>query len=194
MNPSGLNRVAIPTLVRIKPGAVDRVGIYAARYGYLRVSLLISSDLPQALADAARASIGACSVEIITDALISQASFEAATDLVSGGSLGDVVIGLGGGRAIDVAKYVAHLAGIPFFAMPTSLSNDGFASPMASLTLRGRRRSLPATPPAAVIIDTDVCSAAPLALWWSGVGDLVAKLTAVADWKLSFHDRSRRRR
>lgn len=38
-----------------------------------------------------------------------------------------------------------------------------------------------------MIIDTDACLAAPELLWLSGVGDLVAKLTAVRDWKLAFH-------
>lgn len=38
-----------------------------------------------------------------------------------------------------------------------------------------------------MVIDTEVCLQAPAALWASGVGDLAAKLTATADWKLSFH-------
>ena len=32
-----------------------------------------------------------------------------------------------------------------------------------------------------MVIDTEVCLAAPDRLWWSGVGDLVAKVTAVMD-------------
>lgn len=39
------------------------------------------------------------------------------------------IVGLGGGRALDVAKYVASLGRLPYFAVPTSLSNDGFCSP-----------------------------------------------------------------
>jgi glycerol-1-phosphate dehydrogenase [NAD(P)+] len=51
------------------------------------------------------------------------------------------------------------------------------------------RRSLPSALPYAVIVDTQVCSTAPVELWHSGVGDLTAKLTAIADWKLAFHQR-----
>ncbi len=94
---------------------------------------------------------------------------------------------MGGGKALDVAKYVASLAGLPYFAAPTSLSNDGFCSPQSSLTLQGKRKSLPAELPYAVVVDLDVCRGAPLALWHSGVGDLCSKFTAVADWKLAFH-------
>jgi glycerol-1-phosphate dehydrogenase [NAD(P)+] len=99
------------------------------------------------------------------------------------------LVGAGGGKSLDVAKYTAFLAGLPYFAAPTSLSNDGFCSPHASLTLEGKRRSLPTGLPDAVVVDLAVCQGAPLRLWHSGVGDLSSKFTAVADWKLAFHRR-----
>lgn len=40
--------------------------------------------------------------------------------------------------------------------------------------------------PYGVVVDTSVTHAAPEALWWSGVGDLVSKVTAIHDWKLAF--------
>ena len=86
-----------------------------------------------------------------------------------------------------MAKYVAFLARLPYYAVPTSLSNDGFCSPQSSLTIRGKRRSLAAALPFGVIVDTAVCRDAPPMLTLSGVGDLVAKFTAVRDWKLAFH-------
>ena len=45
------------------------------------------------------------------------------------------IIGYGGGKALDVAKYVAFLTRVPYLAVPASLSNDGFCSPQSSLTL-----------------------------------------------------------
>jgi glycerol-1-phosphate dehydrogenase [NAD(P)+] len=56
-----------------------------------------------------------------------------------------------------------------------------------SLTVHGKRRSLPAALPFGVVIDTAVCRDAPRTLTLSGVGDLVAKFTAVRDWKLASH-------
>jgi glycerol-1-phosphate dehydrogenase [NAD(P)+] len=99
------------------------------------------------------------------------------------------VIGLGGGKALDIAKYVGFLARLPDISVPTSLSNDGFCSPQSSLTITGKRRSLPSQMPFGVVVDTEVTGAAPIPLWWSGVGDLVSKVTAVRDWKLAFHAR-----
>ena len=44
-----LKQVTIPALVRVKPGALDRMGIYARRHDFKRVVLLYSSDLQPAL-------------------------------------------------------------------------------------------------------------------------------------------------
>lgn len=180
--------IRIPELVRIKPGALDRLGLYLARPGFRRVVLMMSEGLPAELPARVRASLDAHTIETAGFHEISTASFEEASALLGalpGGC--QALVGMGGGKALDTAKYVATLANLPYFAVPTSLSNDGFCSPQSSLTLRGKRRSLSAHLPWAVIIDTGVCRQAPGVLWASGAGDLVAKLTATADWKLSFH-------
>lgn len=181
-------QTAIPTLVRVKPDALDRIGIYAQRHGFRRVIVLISQDLPDALMMRLRHALNSSGTEILTCQAIADASFENATKLFHDlPTQADAIVGLGGGKALDVAKYLAFLARLPYLAVPTSLSNDGFCSPQSSLTVDGRRRSLPAAVPMGVVIDTAVCLNAPISLWHSGVGDLVAKLTAVADWKLAFH-------
>ena len=51
-----------------------------------------------------------------------------------------VIIGIGGGKALDTAKYVAFLAGVPYIACPTALSNDSFCSPQASLDIKGKKK------------------------------------------------------
>ncbi len=182
--------IQVPELVRIKPGALDRMGIYLARGGHRRVFLLASEGLPEAIRGSFAASLAARGVEIQAALEVAEASVECAVRLLGGLPRGcEAITGLGGGKALDTAKYVASLAGLPYYAVPTSLSNDGFCSPQSSLTLDGRRRSLPTGLPGAVIVDTAVCLRAPKALWCSGVGDLVAKLTAVRDWKLAFHAR-----
>jgi glycerol-1-phosphate dehydrogenase [NAD(P)+] len=184
----GALRVTIPALVRIKPGALDRAGLYAARLGARRVTVLFSQGLVSPLPSRLEAALRSAGIEIDRSLAIEEASFEQSEAVFAElPAKSDVIVGVGGGKALDVAKYVAFLARRPYLAIPTSLSNDGFSSPQSSLTLRGRRRSLPAALPAGVVIDTEVCAAAPAPLFCSGVGDLVAKVTAVADWKLAFH-------
>lgn len=179
-------QVFLPSLVRVKPNALDRLGVYTARYGFRRVAVLHSEGLLDELLT--RLADGLANTEVMDSIAVSDASFECATALYASLPPGiDALIGCGGGKALDVAKYVAFLARLPYLAVPTSLSNDGFCSPQSSLTLAGRRRSLPARMPFGVIIDIEVCRQAPLPLWWSGVGDLVSKFTAVRDWKLAYH-------
>ncbi|QSQ26686.1 iron-containing alcohol dehydrogenase family protein [Pyxidicoccus parkwayensis] len=182
--------LSIPALVRIKHGAIDRLGTYLARSGYRRIALLVSAGLLGGLEQRLGTGLEREGITVVRREDVDEASFERASALFAALPSGcDAVVGFGGGRALDVAKYVAFLAGLPYLAVPTSLSNDGFCSPQSSLTQGGHRRSLRATMPSGVIVDTDVCLQAPAPLWWSGVGDLVAKVTAITDWKLAFHAR-----
>jgi glycerol-1-phosphate dehydrogenase [NAD(P)+] len=185
---TGLASVAVPGLVRIKPGALDRLGIYLTRAGWRRVALVLSAGLPEVVVARAREALQG--VDVALDFVEGDASLISAARLLEAlPAHCDALLAIGGGRALDLAKHTASIAGVPFVAVPTSLSHDGFASPLASLFTPHGRRSIPCGPPAAVIVDTAVCLAAPPMLWLSGIGDLVAKVTAVADWKLAFHAR-----
>ena len=184
------SQVGIPSFVRIKPGALGRLGIYARRNAYRKPVFLVSGGLPEPLARAVTEGFEAVGITIHRWIEVDGAEFDLATSLLAElpGDCG-ALFGLGGGKCLDVAKYVASLAGWPYYAVPTSLSNDGFCAPQSSLTLGGRRRSLPAQLPFGVVVDMEACLQAPDRLWWSGVGDLLAKLTAVRDWKLAYHER-----
>ncbi len=183
-------QTAIPSLVRVKAGALDRLGRYLRREGFEHVLLLVSEGLHDAIQARALAALRSEGISLAGCVAVADATFESAVSIFREiDPATSAIIGLGGGKALDVAKYVAFLARLPYVSVPTSLSNDGFCSPQSSLTVEGRRRSLPAAMPFGVILDTDVCVDAPMTLWLSGVGDLVSKFTAVADWKLAFHAR-----
>ena len=182
--------IEVPRIVRVKPGALSRMGLYLARPNLHRIFLVLSHGLVPDFVDTLRKSAADAGVELLGQFDVTEASVEVAME-----SLGvlpegtQAIVGLGGGKALDVGKYLASLSGLSYFSVPTSLSNDGFCSPQASLTLGKRRTSLLTGLPDAVIVDTEVCLGAPVPLWCSGVGDLVAKLTAVRDWKLAFRAR-----
>jgi len=95
----------------------------------------------------------------------------------------DLIIGLGGGRSVDVAKLCSFNLKIPFVSIPTSASHDGIASPFVSIRDE-KPHSLIATAPLGVFVDVDVIKRAPRKLIASGCGDLMAKITAVRDWEL----------
>jgi glycerol-1-phosphate dehydrogenase [NAD(P)+] len=97
----------------------------------------------------------------------------------------EVFIGLGGGKAIDVAKYAAKKAGRIFISFPTAPSHDGIASPFASIKGIGEVRSVEAVTPMAIFVDIDYMIRSPKRLLLAGVGDLIAKFTATLDWRLA---------
>lgn len=181
-------QISVPGLVRIKRGALGRLGLYLRRAGHLRVLVVAGEGLPESITGPVRRGLEDEGVEAVGWLIACDNSFEAATAIFAAmpGKL-TAIVGLGGGKALDMAKYLGFLARLPYYAVPTSLSNDGFCSPQASLTMGGRRRSLAAALPQGVVVDVDACLAAPRLLWLSGVGDLVSKLSAVFDWKLAFH-------
>lgn len=184
-----LTQISIPTLVRVKAGAIDRLGIYLARAERRRVAVLISKGLQAPLPERVANSLREQKIDSAAWVEVSDNDVESAASLFADLPPGiSAIVGVGGGKALDVAKYVGFLGRIPYYSVPTSLSNDGFCSPQSSLTVRGRRRSLPAALPFGVIIDAEVCMNAPRMLTLSGVGDLVAKFTAVRDWKIAFHE------
>ena len=95
------------------------------------------------------------------------------------------VIGLGGGKSVDVGKLAAYKIGLPLFSVPTSASHDGISSPFASISGSSKGYSAKAKPPVGILADIDVIAAAPRRLEAAGCGDLISKLTAVKDWQLA---------
>ena len=92
------------------------------------------------------------------------------------------VVAIGGGKVIDAGKYAAFLRGLPFISVPTSSANDGFSSASASLIVDGRRASVPAKLAYGILVDTEVIRTAPERFIYSGIGDMVSKITALYDW------------
>jgi glycerol-1-phosphate dehydrogenase [NAD(P)+] len=105
-------------------------------------------------------------------------------DALSAGSY-DAVVGIGGGRTLDVAKYAASLAGLPAVSVATSLAHDGVASPVASLEHSGHKSSYDVQMPLAVIVDLDYVRRGPIRQLRAGIGDALSNLGAVADWELA---------
>jgi glycerol-1-phosphate dehydrogenase [NAD(P)+] len=97
----------------------------------------------------------------------------------------DLIVGVGGGTPLDVAKFVAAGERLSFLSVPTTPSNDGISSPIAVVRSSGRLESLPARMPIGVVADLDVLRRAPAACIRAGVGDLLANFSAVADWELA---------
>lgn len=95
------------------------------------------------------------------------------------------VIGLGGGQAIDTAKYIAWRKRLPLFQVPTSMTVNAAFGHRAGLRFGGHVRYVGWAVPEAVYVDFDVIQSAPPLLNRSGVCEIFCYHTAHADWKLA---------
>jgi glycerol-1-phosphate dehydrogenase [NAD(P)+] len=93
-----------------------------------------------------------------------------------------VPIAIGGGTINDLTKLAAHRAGRPYMAVATAASMDGYTAYGASITHEGSKQTFDCPAPRAVLADLDVIAAAPPEMNAAGYADLLAKISAGADW------------
>jgi glycerol-1-phosphate dehydrogenase [NAD(P)+] len=98
----------------------------------------------------------------------------------------DVVVAVGGGRTIDVAKAACGLVELPVVVVPTQLTGDGIASPVSVIRAHsGEVESGRARLPIGVLVDLDFVARSAPERVRAGLGDLVANACAVRDWRLA---------
>jgi glycerol-1-phosphate dehydrogenase [NAD(P)+] len=98
----------------------------------------------------------------------------------------DCIVGLGGGRVLDVCKYAAYISKLPYLSVPTTAANDGLVSPIAVLKRKDDKpKSLGAAMPTMVVIDTNVIASGPIQNIKAGIGDTISNYMALLDWKLA---------
>ncbi len=93
-----------------------------------------------------------------------------------------IPVAIGSGTINDLVKLAAHRLGRPYVCVATAASMDGYTAYGASITKEGSKQTFDCPAPRAVVADIDVIDAAPSHLTASGYADLLAKVTAGADW------------
>lgn len=96
-----------------------------------------------------------------------------------------LLVAVGSGTINDTVKYISSRTGIPYIIVCTAPSMDGYVADGAPLIKAGRKISFVATLPYGVVGDTDIMKEAPMHLIHAGYGDVLGKLTALADWYLA---------
>lgn len=94
-------------------------------------------------------------------------------------------VAVGAGTINDVVKLACSREGVPYVAVATAPSMNGYPSAIAAISVAGVKRTLPAEPPAAVLADLDVLCAAPPEMIAAGYADLLSKSCSSADWKMA---------
>lgn len=182
-------KVMIPRLLHVGEDCLGEVGPLLASHAFDTTCVLVGSGpgpsraLAEQVADGLREHGVRVLVRSDLEGRLCQAAATAAQIIEEEVS---VAVAVGGGRVIDTVKVAAARSSIDFVSVPTTVSNDGISSPIASLRGKdGRRASHVAGMPAGIIVDVGTIGSAPPGTVRAGVGDLVSNLTAVLDWRLA---------
>lgn len=180
----GNNHIAIPALLKIGPGALGELGTYLKDLRMEKVVILFGNGLIEMFGMDVMKSLAEMGIDVLEYQELDTVRLEDLTSLAfSMPAKTQAVIGIGGGKVIDAAKYCGFLRNLAFISIPTSASSDGFSSASASLLVEGRRKSVPARLAYGIVVDTQIIKSAPKKFIYSGIGDMVSKITALYDWK-----------
>lgn len=180
-------QINIPYLCKIGEGKFNKIGKYLIDKNFNRIALFWGEGMETLFGRQLSASLEPHGIDVIAKQEvrfinieeITRIAFNLPPDL-------DAIVGIGGGKALDFAKYTAHLLKLPFISVPMSTSNDGFCSPGCSILVDGRRKSVKASIPFGVVIDLEIIKNSPKVFFYSGLGDMISKVTALWDWNKAF--------
>lgn len=96
-----------------------------------------------------------------------------------------IAVAVGSGTVNDLTKLASHRHGREYMCVATAASMDGYTAFGASITHQGAKQTFFCPAPTAVVADLEVIAKAPAPMNAWGYVDLVAKVTAGADWILA---------
>ncbi|MDB6124216.1 MAG: 3-dehydroquinate synthase [Pedosphaera sp.] len=96
-----------------------------------------------------------------------------------------IPVAVGSGAINDLTKLAAHRVGRPYMVVGTAASMDGYTAFGASITFEGSKQTFNCPAPVTVVADLAILRKAPAEMTASGYADLLAKVTAGADWILA---------
>ena len=180
--------IEIPKVVEVSAGCHDRLpDLLSEAFDTSRVCVGSGCGPSRPIADRIASVLAGAGAEVErVDDLRGTLDDAARVGACAGRRRATLMIGVGGGRAIDSVKLAAARTGVDFLSVPTAVSHDGISSPVASLTDTGHvRRSYAAAMPAGIVIDLAVIGSAPARTLRAGAGDLLSNLVAILDWELA---------
>ncbi len=124
-------------------------------------------------------------VKELTYENLREAEMEVSEEVMREAEGTDLILSAGTGSLNDVCRYAAFRLSLPFAIFATAPSMDGFLSGQAPLTAKGYKTTLDAKAPEVLLADVDILAASPAELKAAGLGDLIGKYTALADWKIA---------
>ncbi|NVL92751.1 MAG: iron-containing alcohol dehydrogenase, partial [Desulfobacterales bacterium] len=97
----------------------------------------------------------------------------------------DLLIAVGSGVVNDLCKWISTETGVPYIAVATAASMNGYASQNIAPTIKGVKRVIKGTVPLSIIAAPSIIEDAPFELTTAGLGDVVAKPVSITDWRIN---------
>lgn len=177
------NSIAIPAILKVGKGALNGIGAYLKEARLTQVVIYFGNGLIDMFGMGVMQSLKDAGVTVLEYRELDTVDIDDIITLAFSLPVHtQAVVSIGGGKVIDAGKYAAFLKNLPFISVPTSSSSDGFSSASASLLVDGRRTSVPARVAYGIIVDTEVIKTAPEKFIYSGIGDMISKITSLYDW------------
>jgi len=180
--------IRLPRNVVVGHGVLEQTGDAVAELHLSGVPLVVTSPTPKSVAGDRIVDALADQGEYPEMVVVETASFaeiERVIDVAREVDPG-YLVGVGGGKAIDIAKMAAADGDLGFVSVPTAASHDGIVSGRGSVPEGDTRHSVAADPPLAVVADTEILAEAPWRLTTAGCADIISNYTAVRDWQLAY--------
>ena len=157
-------QINIPYLLKIGSHKIAKIGKYLFDKDMTGIALFWGEGMDEMLGDKLKGGLKEHQIEILSEDIVSTIAIEDITATAfSLPAQTKAIVGVGGGKVLDFAKYVSNLLRLPYISVPTSMSNDGFCSPTSSLTVNGARKTVKSAIPYGVVIDLDVIADCPKA-------------------------------
>lgn len=96
-----------------------------------------------------------------------------------------LIVAAGSGTLNDLARFLSRKFKIPYIIAGTAPSMDGYASVVSPLIVGGTKVTYSGVYPCAIAVDLEILKSAPSEMIQAGYGDILGKMTALADWELS---------
>ncbi len=96
-----------------------------------------------------------------------------------------VPVAVGSGVINDLVKCAAGIRTTPYCCVATACSVDGYSSNGGAMSVNGTKKTVPCPAPHAICADVDVLETAPPEMFAAGYADMLAKVTAGADWLIA---------
>jgi glycerol-1-phosphate dehydrogenase [NAD(P)+] len=185
------HRIELPREIVIGRDVISKVGDFCQTYGFQESAIVVTDSttfqiagkaIAESLKEKGFTKVGSVQITAADMDNVKRVKKEVQEILPS------ILIGVGGGRVIDVTKLSClndtH-KNLPYVSIPTIPSHDGIASPRASIRDLETSYSVMVQSPIAVIADTKIISQSPYRYLASGSADIIANIVAAADWELA---------